>query len=361
LIKFNRSIGQNCEIIDDLGKLPNIVRYTLKDISPTNIMIITDSTVHSHYHKRLDDALPEKYSVDWIVLNPGEDSKLFTNILSLSEKILKLRIDRNSLLIGFGGGVITDITGFVASILLRGVRWIAIPTTVIGMTDAAIGGKTGANTESGKNLVGTFYPPEHIFVFPDFLKTLSDRDITAGWSEIIKYRLLEGGDLWNKFGKQNLTTTPTSDIIEHCIRYKERVVQEDPFENGLRRQLNLGHTAGHALEVATAYKVYNHGEAVLWGLGVMLQLSHLNCGLPEDVTNLAQQLISKFILPESNVHPDTIVSHLASDKKRINNKNIWVLLNALGKFNFYDQVPEKLIYDVITKQLEFLKVGKAVR
>jgi shikimate kinase / 3-dehydroquinate synthase len=197
----------------------------------------------------------------------GEQAKS----LSVVERLWgELEIGRDGWIVGFGGGSTTDVTGFVAATHLRGVRWLAVPTTLVGMVDAAIGGKTGLNTEDGKNLAGAFHFPQQVFVDPRFLATLPDEERRAGMAEVVKTGLLAARDLWE---------LPEEEMIRACAAFKASVVLSDPYEReGRRAILNLGHTFAHALEAGTGYEL-RHGDAVALGLLAALRLS----GRPTDV------------------------------------------------------------------------------
>jgi shikimate kinase / 3-dehydroquinate synthase len=235
----------------------------------------------------------------------GEWAKTFAVVQRLSEEI---QIGRDGWIVAFGGGSTTDITGFVAATYLRGVRWLAVPTTLVGMVDAAIGGKTGINTDAGKNLVGAFHFPWEVFVNPSFLATLPEEERLAGMAEVVKTGLLAGLDLWN---------LPEDDMIRACAAFKCAVVISDPYEQGRRRILNLGHTFAHALETGSGYTV-SHGDAVALGLLAALRLS----GQPTDV-------VEEVLQPEPvPADPDAAWAALKRDKK---GEGVFVLLEAPGR------------------------------
>jgi shikimate kinase/3-dehydroquinate synthase len=186
----------------------------------------------------------------------------------------ELDIGRDGWIVGFGGGSTTDVAGFVAATYLRGVRWAAVPTTLVGMVDAAIGGKTGINTDDGKNLAGAFHFPERVVVDRSFLETLADEERRAGMSEVVKTGLLAGEELWS---------LPEEEMIRACAAFKAGVVLSDPYERGGRRAiLNLGHTFAHALEAGSGYEL-RHGDAVALGLLAALRLSGRTTDVVEDV------------------------------------------------------------------------------
>lgn len=237
---------------------------------------------------------------------PGEEAKS----LAVVERLWsELSLGRDGTIVAFGGGSTTDVAGFAAATYLRGVRWIAVPTTLTGQVDAAIGGKTGINTPEGKNLVGAFHFPESVVIDPRVLSTLPDEQRRAGMAEVVKTGLLAGRELW---------ALPKEEMIRACAAFKTAVVLSDPYETeGRRTILNLGHTFAHALEAGSGYTV-PHGEAVALGLLAALRLS----GLPTDA-------IEQVLQPEPvTADPDAAWSALKRDKK---GEGVFVLLEAPGK------------------------------
>jgi shikimate kinase/3-dehydroquinate synthase len=236
----------------------------------------------------------------------GEQAKTFAVVQRLSEE---LEIGRDGWIAAFGGGSTTDVAGYVAATYLRGVRWLAVPTTLVGMVDAAIGGKTGINTDAGKNLVGAFHFPWQIYVDPSFLATLPAEERRAGMAEVVKTGLLAGRDVWS---------LPEDEMIRACAAFKCAVVLSDPYETvGGRRILNLGHTFAHALETGSGYTV-RHGDAVALGLLAALRLS----GQPTDV-------VEEVLEPRPvRADPNAAWAALKRDKK---GEGVFVLLEAPGK------------------------------
>ena len=236
----------------------------------------------------------------------GEAAKTLAVVRRLWED---LRIGRDGWIVAFGGGSTTDVAGFVAATYLRGVRWVAVPTTLVGMVDAAIGGKTGINTAEGKNLAGAFHFPWQVFLDPTFLATLPERERRAGMAEVVKTGLLAGGPVWE---------LPEEEMIRACAAYKAGVVISDPYETeGRRAWLNLGHTFAHALEAGSGYRV-SHGEAVALGLLAALRLS----GQPTDA-------VEELLRPEPvEADLDVAWAALKRDKK---GEGVFVLLEEPGR------------------------------
>ena len=266
---------------------------------PPPVSFVADERVLEHHPR---DAGYQ----DALTVPPGEAAKT----LEVVERLWReLTIGRDGTIVAFGGGSTTDVAGFVAATYLRGVRWVAVPTTLTGQVDAAIGGKTGINTAAGKNLAGAFHFPESVVVDPDVLTTLPEKERRAGMAEVVKTGLLAGREVW---------ALPEEEMIRACAAYKAGVVLSDPYETeGRRAWLNLGHTFAHALEAGSGYRV-SHGEAVALGLLAALRLS----GRPTDV-------VEEILRPEPvPADLDAAWAALERDKK---GRGVFVLLEAPGK------------------------------
>lgn len=214
---------------------------------------------------------------DVIILPPGEHTKTLQRVEQVLEKMATLRLTRWDGLMAFGGGVVGDLTGFCASIYMRGISWVQIPTTLLAQVDSSVGGKTGVNLKSGKNLAGTFYPPQAVWIDPLFLNTLPDREFWGGCSEVIKYALIQGEPfqtwLVNQWeGVMDKEPVAMTRLIKKCIACKADIVAKDERETGLRKILNVGHTAGHAIEKLMQYQI-THGEALRQGMLFELELA----------------------------------------------------------------------------------------
>lgn len=282
------------------GALLAALRIRLRDdVRPSGaVEIVADERVLELHAPPLDGTI--------LLVPAGEAAKSLSVVQRLWSM---LTIGRDGWIAAFGGGSTTDVAGFVAATYLRGVRWIAVPTTLTGQVDAAIGGKTGINTPDGKNLAGAFHFPEAVVIDPDVLATLPDNERRAGMAEVVKTGLLAGREVW---------TLPEEDMIRTCAAYKAGVVLSDPYETeGRRAWLNLGHTFAHALEAGSGYRV-SHGEAVALGLLAALRLS----GQPTDA-------VEEVLRPEPvEADLDAAWSALKRDKK---GEGVFVLLEAPGK------------------------------
>ena len=295
-----------------------------------------------------------------ITIKDGEEYKNLATAEEILNQLFISKLDRKSTLIALGGGVISDIVGFVASIYQRGIDFINIPTTLLACVDAAVGGKTGVNNSFGKNLIGTFKQPKAVYCESSFLKTLPQRELSAGMAEFIKMALsfdekslefIENLDEKDFF--QNFDDEIYKQIIAKSVELKADVVSKDEKENNLRMLLNYGHTFAHIIENQTAYKGFLHGEAVAIGMNMANRLA-LNLGLlKEDEVKKVQRLLSKFKLPTSYKIEDVNEFYEAFflDKKTHNEKINFILLSKLGEAFIKNDVPK----DVLLRTLEEFK------
>ena len=236
-----------------------------------------------------------------------------------------------------GGGVVTDTVGFAAAVFLRGVSWIAVPTTLLAMVDASVGGKTGVNLDQGKNLVGAFWPPRLVVVDVTTLATLPSRELQAGMAEVVKTAWIGDHDLLASTPRavtsfDALTAEGWQDLVMRCLAVKARVVSNDEREAGSRAALNLGHTIGHALEAATGYRRFLHGEAVAWGLLAAARLARRRDVLSaEGETRMCAAVRAIGDLPDiTDIDPESLRSHIGRDKKRDSEGVAWVLPSDRG-------------------------------
>ncbi len=230
-------------------------------IKSDQIVLIADSAIAENYPEILNTLKEQRENIHYIEISGSRNCKSFTQYQSISEELIAKGITRKSHLVCLGGGALSDLVGYVAATLYRGIKWSVIPTTILSMVDASIGGKTGIDTAQGKNLLGSFHAPERIFLYPDFINTLPQTEIDSGKGEILKYALLSKEINFRVHEKFDL-----GQIMDHCAQFKQVVVEKDPFEDNLRKILNLGHTFGHAFEMLTNLP---HGVCVLWGIKFM--------------------------------------------------------------------------------------------
>jgi 3-dehydroquinate synthase len=281
----------------------------------------------------------------------GETSKSMVMVERLALELLKQNADRHALLIAFGGGVVGDVGGFLASTYMRGIGLIQAPTTVVAQTDSAIGGKTAVNAGAMKNLIGTFYPPRLVLADPIVLTSMSVRAFRSGLYEIVKHAILSGGSLFEKLeehmdklrlgGEVALREGCFEPILAESTQVKVNVVSRDEHEAQLRFVLNLGHTFGHAFEAATDYARFMHGEAVAWGLLAVTRLAaDLNILSTGEAHRIAALVRRVGPLPFiSDLKPARVLSVLSHDKKSIGGRIHWVLPERIGKVRIVPDVP----------------------
>jgi len=328
----------------------------LADLLPqaSHVFVITVPPVRKRWGGKLLTSLKAAgFAPQVIVMPDGEPHKRLATVETLAEKLAKLGADRKAVIVALGGGVVGDVAGLVASLYMRGVELVQVPTTVLAQVDASIGGKTGVNLVAGKNLVGTFYHPRVVLIDPAVLKTLPDREFRAGLYEALKCGVIGNVELFIRF-EQNRARILKRDpaelewLIAQSVKLKAEVVSADEHEGGLRRVLNLGHTIGHALEAETGYRKLLHGEAVGWGMIAATNIA-LSVGRTDSVTagRIADAVLSLGRLPEVNVNAKKILARLQSDKKTQNGVVHFVLPREIGKVEIASDVPESAVLSAV--------------
>lgn len=306
----------------------------------TSIFVITEKKLWTLWGKRLvQEGCLSRAST--LFVPPGERSKSLPDLERLAGRLLKLGADRRSLLVLFGGGVIGDLGGFLASVYMRGIDYVNVPTTVLAQVDSSIGGKTAVNLSEMKNLIGTFYPPKLVLSDPCVLASLSKRDFRSGLYEVVKHAILEGPGFFSQLEQSASSLRPDDataieSILPRAAKVKIDVVNRDEREAGLRMVLNLGHTFGHALEEATHYDRFVHGEAVAWGLLAISRLGQRLGALKASECERIENLVWKFgSLPKiRDLSPAKILRLLPQDKKAVGGKIQWVVPEKIGKMRF---------------------------
>ena len=305
-----------------------------ESINVESSVILCDSLTFEHCLPALLSEFPNLENVPVFVLPEGEANKNLNQVSKVYEALLKLNLGRNAVLINLGGGVVTDLGGFAASTFKRGIDYVNIPTTLMGMVDAAIGGKTAVNVQQFRNIAGVFAHPKSVFIFPQFLKTLSPIEIQSGWAEMMKHALLTSGQAWEAFQQYDTHKIPTDALIEANARFKESVVNADFRDQNHRQILNLGHTTAHALETWNLQqnREIPHGFAVAAGIFIEAELAfRIGTGLSSGENREIQQFISaqfpKVNFEESDV--DDIIELMRNDKKN-KQKITFSLLESVG-------------------------------
>ena len=300
-------------------------------------VVITQQAIYDLYKPVLDQLEASGYRLGVIVVPGDESAKNIRQAEQVWSQMVEMGCDRSSVLLALGGGVVGDLGGFVAATYMRGIPFIQIPTTLLAMIDSAIGGKTAVNLAAGKNLVGAIYQPEAVLVDPSFLETLPRRNVISSLAEAVKYGFIRDESIFDTFETrfEDLVSLEDeallSEIIAKSCRIKAQIVSNDQFENGERRLLNYGHTIGHAFETIQEYGALYHGEAVLYGMKCANFISHKKGLLNDQQYERAQQVLHRFELPElGEVPPDQVLEVVSHDKKFINGKLNFILIEGIG-------------------------------
>ena len=331
---------------DQLIDNPTIL---LNHIHTHTVVVVTNTTVAPLYLDTVTQSLGDNTHIIPIILPDGEQYKNTETLNTIYEVLLKNKCDREVMLIALGGGVIGDITGFAAASFMRGVKFIQIPTTLLSQVDSSVGGKTGINHALGKNMIGAFYQPQCVIADVGLLKTLPDRELSAGLAEVIKYGLIRDAAffVWLEKTMPSLINKDPSTLIEAVIRSCENkadVVAQDEFESskGIRATLNLGHTFGHAIEHAMGYGNWLHGEAVAAGMVMAAFLSQELGWLKPDDFDRTKQLIANANLPISppDIPVDQFMGLMQSDKKSQRGRIHLILQKTIGEAILTSDYPE---------------------
>jgi 3-dehydroquinate synthase len=294
----------------------------------STLAILVDENTKEHCLPLLLAQLPSLSNSLIIEIESGEENKNISSCSLIWEELSKHNFDRNSLLINLGGGVIGDMGGFAASTYKRGIDFIQIPTTLLSMADASVGGKLGIDFGGLKNQVGLFKNPESVLIYPKFLQTLAENQLNSGFAEIVKHALIADVNLWNKLKETHFPDVDWEDIVIRSIQLKNKIILEDPLEENTRKQLNFGHTFGHAIESYYLEKgtPILHGEAVFLGIILELELSNISRQEKSEIKNF---ILSNFALPHCPSKSE-IAKYLTNDKKNQSKKINFSLLSQIG-------------------------------
>ena len=343
--------SHNYEAIIEHGLLSSAGAILKQLLAGTpRLFIVTVSPVRRRWGKDLFNSLKSAgFEATVVEMADGERSKRLSTVEGLAEGLLRGGADRKAVVLAFGGGVVGDVAGMLASAYMRGVKLVQIPTTVQAQLDAAIGGKTGVNLRSGKNLLGTFYQPELVLIDPATLATLPEREFRAGMYEALKCGVIGDEELFARLEKssiKDLRKTPEflAWTIAESVRLKAKVVSADEREGDLRRVLNFGHTIGHALEAATNYRQFLHGEAVAWGMIAAARIAaDLGC-CPAGVYERIRDAVLRWgKLPPVRVQTAKAINLMRSDKKTEAGVLHFVLPTAIGRVEVVKDIPESAV------------------
>lgn len=324
-------------IMIEKGLLENVGQHIRNNYKSKKIAVVTDTTVDTLYGNILMDNLASQgFIVTKIVVPSGESSKSMTMLEYLYGQFSDFKLTRSDLIIAFGGGVVGDLVGFAASTFLRGVPFIQIPTTLLAQIDSSIGGKVAVNLPNGKNLVGTFYHPEAVFIDPKLLETLPIRVLRDGIAEVIKYSAISETELLHnltRYQDEQELLANIEFVIATCCQIKQKFVEEDEKDTGARMTLNFGHTIGHAIENFFEYKTYTHGEAVAIGMAHITQGSESLGITAPGTSQILTQLIQKYGLPitATEYNHQALLESITLDKKNAHNGLHIIVLASMGK------------------------------
>jgi 3-dehydroquinate synthase len=337
----------------------------LRELLPqtSRYIIITAAPIRKHWGEvvtRSMDAAHLRYDV--VEMPDGESRKTLSTVSDLARALVKRGADRKTVVLALGGGVVGDVAGFAASMYMRGLDVVQVPTTFLAQVDASIGGKTGVDLPEGKNLVGAFHQPRAVLIDPLALNTLPDREYRAGLYEALKCGVIRRPDLFD-FMEQNRDRILQRDpailewLIAQCVQVKADVVAADEREGDLRRILNFGHTVGHALEAETGYKHFLHGEAVAWG---MVAACMVAAATQKTSSETARRIISVVLayapLPKVDTRGKRVVRRLLTDKKTVNGVVHFVLPTELGCVEIVSDVPSRAVEQAV-EELRYLSQG----
>jgi len=356
-------LGKRSYNINISDKLQNI--NIKSDVD--KVFILTDDIVSKIYLQQIESSITQnnkKLLCQSIIIENGEQSKNIIKAGEIIEEILSYKPTRKSILIALGGGVVGDITGFVASTILRGIDFIQIPTTLLSQVDSSVGGKTGVNSKYGKNLIGAFHQPIAVYIYLDMLHSLNQREFNSGYAEVLKYAMIRKKDFFEQLNNnidliKQRDLKILSSIISTSCKTKATIVSEDEKESGNRALLNFGHTFGHAIEGALQYnkEVINHGEAVAIGMVMATAFSVYLKYCKIDVLNqLKAHLMSMGIATQLqdmniNISNEDLVKYMHSDKKKLGNNLTFILLNDLGDAFIAKNIADNVVLDFLNSEL----------
>ena len=316
------------------------------------VAVVTNPTVAQLYLDAIHEALTNaEFEVTPILVPDGEEHKNLKSLVSIYDRLISERFERKSCVLALGGGVVGDVAGFAAATYLRGVSYVQVPTTLLAQVDSSVGGKTGINHESGKNLIGAFYQPKLVLIDVAVLRTLPHRELVAGLAEIIKYGIIQDPALFQLL-EQRMEKLLGSDlellsqVIGVSCAIKARVVEADEREEDYRAVLNFGHTIGHALETVTGYRQLLHGEAVAVGMVKAVALSVQQGFCDTASFNRVTALVRKAGLPveiPSGVLPQNLIQAMEVDKKVAGGKIKFIMCEGIGKTRFHWLAPTEVL------------------
>jgi len=342
--------SRSYDVLLEGGLLERAGKHLARILKTRRVYVVSTPPVRRRWAKILGNSLEQAgFAAQMLEMPDGERAKRLGTLERLAERLVKLGADRGSACIALGGGVVGDVTGFLASVYMRGIDVVQIPTTVVAQVDAAVGGKTAVDLRAGKNLLGTFHQPCAVLIDPNVPTTLPSREYRAGLYEALKCGIIGDPALFRLFEERRREILDRKrDILEKVIaasvRLKARVVSSDEREVGLRRVLNLGHTIGHALEAETGYRKILHGEAVAWGLLAATFIASLTEKLDQRSAQRIRSAISGMgRLPAMKINNASVLRRLHADKKTRDGVVHFILPCAIGEVEIVQDVPETIL------------------
>ncbi len=346
--------NKSYEVIIEEGILNNICEELLKiGISKNRkILVISNEEISSLYgEKFLNHLKKNNFKAQIFLIKAGESHKNLKTLNEIYDVAFEFGLDRNSIIIALGGGIVGDVSGFAAATWLRGIDYIQIPTTLLAMVDSSVGGKTAVNHPKGKNLIGAFHQPKAVFIDPETLKSLPKREFNAGMAEVIKYGVIRDKKLFdfleienNKNALINLENESLIEIINGSIKTKSHIVSQDEHELGIRAILNYGHSFGHVIENLCGYGEFLHGEAISIGMNIAGEIA-IEKGLwSKEELERQQNLLESYNLPTKipKINKEDVVKILMGDKKVRDGKMRFILPKEIGEVDIYDDVEDSL-------------------
>lgn len=349
----------NNSIVVQANSLENLATHFGREASNySQAVIISSPALFALYENLVLSQLNALQLFTTPILVPdGEQAKTMLEVEKCWDKMSNLQLDRKSLVIALGGGSITDLAGFVASTYMRGIDTLYIPTTLMAMIDASIGGKTGINFRNRKNLIGSFHLPKKVIIDPNCLKTISKREFSSGLAEIIKYGMIGSIDLFelleNKMNviRHDMNSQLVLNIIRQCCNIKSEIVSQDPTDLDIRAILNYGHTFGHAIEDLTEYRQFSHGEAVSIGMNCAAYLSYSMGKLEWNVVQRQEQLCKAAGLPTNlptSISIDQLIDKMREDKKAVQGTINLILPERIGKVSRFNNIDPKVLREAFS-------------
>ena len=318
------------------------------------ILFSQDGIFNKYGELLISHLIESQFDVESILLPNGEIAKSLSEVEDIYSRLIKLGCDRSATFMALGGGVVGDVTGYVAGTFMRGVDYIQIPTTLLAMVDSSIGGKTGLNLSHGKNLIGVIWQPKVVVIDPELLSSLPKREISSALGEVIKYGAILDRDLFNLISKKLdalmdfSNPSQLTEIIGRCVKLKADIIAADEREVDKRRILNFGHTIGHALETHFGFDILRHGEAIAYGMLAAGELSVEYTNMKRQQFDLLKNVIKKLSLPKlPDFNPKDIIELMQSDKKIQSGNQNFILLEDIGITVIQDNISKESIINIL--------------